>query len=161
MVRFESRKIIFCVSCFSSSQSTLTWKNFMSHTQVRMQWYITMVALEDENLQRHGLVGIMFGPPNSSFPRISTKTHIIPEALPVRQVAWHLCLFGDALSPMTRYGLRVIGKFARQRLRLHLEGAIGTTAVSMYYHSITVGNELQTRPPFLSQKYCCCGFSFR
>ena len=91
--------------------------------QCRARWYQYMVALEQESMQRHGVVFVVV--PLSIDGKIyhgCTKTFLRLQGVPLRRVANHFCLLNTRLNPTLRMFVTGLSKDFRLRLRIHLEG---------------------------------------
>ena len=78
----------------------------------------------DESIQVNGCIGVQIGSFNSKICHAASKTYILELGLPIRIVAYHVCLtrMRDTWNPVTRWLLVAFGKGMRLRLRIHLEG---------------------------------------
>ena len=79
-----------------------------------------MVAIEDEETQKKGAVGIIYGVGQRGFSRDSTwKISALSKAIPVRVEAIHVCHDSLLLSPLVVLAKLATSAFNRFRFRSH------------------------------------------
>ena len=84
---------------FRKNSSIKTWQSAM-----RCTWYQQMVALEDEEVQKRGVVMILYEVDCRTFnAKLSTdmvrKTYVVKDGIPVRLAAFHYCYDNIAIRP--------------------------------------------------------------
>lgn len=104
-------------------QSKLERKNYTRNMMLRVVWYVIHAAVEDEEIQRKGIV-MLCTPRNAQFDQFDRKleskvTHSLRDALPVIWVGLHFChapAFYELIAPNAKY---ILGRKMRARTRWH------------------------------------------
>ena len=90
--------------------------------RLRVQWFLFMTALRDDQTQRNGIVGIIYniGGEMGSF-NFETALRLpgMLRAIPFRFVAGHACLDNEATRPILSAIFSVFDQTLRSRCRLH------------------------------------------
>jgi hypothetical protein len=82
-------------------------------------FYIIMVAVEDESVQKDGVVALVYnvGPqPNVDRVGIWQGSKLL-RSLPIRCNSLHYCYDNDSLRPLISMGMIVVGEQIRARVR--------------------------------------------
>jgi hypothetical protein len=91
--------------------------------KVKMNWYLIMAALEDENVQKYGLVHVLYDiglkQHDVIYADLLTSIHIIRDGLPFRLPALHYCFDKPMMRGAMSLLQTMISKNQRLRFRAH------------------------------------------
>ena len=90
--------------------------------QLRTLAYIQLAAAEDEETQKHGIVGIVYyvGTFNGEFNhKLNKKVAAISKWFPLRITGYHICFDDPRLRAWKPLAMLLMGKNLRVRVRFH------------------------------------------
>jgi hypothetical protein len=91
--------------------------------KVKMNWYLIMAALEDESVQKYGLVHVLYdiglNQHDVIYADLLTSIHIIRDGLPFRLPALHYCFDKAMMRGAMSLLQTMISKNQRLRFRAH------------------------------------------
>jgi hypothetical protein len=124
MCHFEGHKIDNLVSAVDVTRICRGIEVLCSHLsnhQLRAFYYMIMVATQDIETQRKGLIliGCNVGPQRRVDRRLAWNVHKVRQALPLRQMGIHYCYDDLRMMPMMTIGMLVSSASSRVRFRAH------------------------------------------
>ena len=81
-----------------------------------------MIKLEDDGMQRHGVVFVVIGHPKINVFQLAIKNQIMLNAVPIRRVTSHYFFSNLTMSPIIRMWMQRGGEEFQLRSRIHMEG---------------------------------------
>jgi hypothetical protein len=115
-VRDTTGRTILCVIPSYTPEGT------SAQARLRSTWYITQIALEDEETQKRGVVGLCcyLGKPRSRSDRSATWKNVRNICVnPVRFVACHFCFDNPKMEVLVNIAASVFETRTRIRMRAH------------------------------------------
>jgi hypothetical protein len=107
------------ISCWAPG---LRPNNCPLRAKLRGWFYGAMLLLWDEETQKKGSVLVVYltGTGNTDIDRsLAWNLPSTSAAIPLRSASVHLCIDGSTVHPLVALSLRVIGRYARLRIRFH------------------------------------------